>query len=123
MAASDRLYRYTDRPMSWTRAIVLGTIIWVVVILVLGQLPSIIIYKADTYVAELINLSKRIPGVSNQGLNTTQIKIVRDIVANTVQMGALVVMLLGAYIWQERKRKRTGGRGIQDVVKGYMPGK
>ncbi len=38
-------------------------------------------------------------------------------------VGALVVMLVVAYFWQERKRKRTGGKGVQDVVKGYMPGK
>jgi hypothetical protein len=123
MAASDRLYRYTDRPMTWTRAIVLGTIIWAVAILVLGQLPSWIIYSADTYVAQLIDFSKKIPGVSAEGLNTQQIKIIRDLVANAVQMGALVVMLVAMYLWQERKRKRTGGRGLQDVVKGYMPGK
>jgi hypothetical protein len=123
MAALDRVYGYTDRPMTWTRAIILGTIIWVFAIVVLGQIPSVIIYKADQYVAELINLSQSVPGVSDQGLNTTQIKIVRDIVANSVQMGALVVMLAFAYLWQERKRKRTGGRGLQDTVKGYMPGK
>ena len=123
MAASDRLYRYTDKPMTWTRAIVLGTILWAIAILVLGQLPSWIIYSADTYVAELIDFSKKIPGVSAEGLNTQQIKIIRDLVANAVQMGALVVMLVAMYIWQERKRKRTGGRGLQDVVKGYMPGK
>jgi hypothetical protein len=109
--------------MTWTRAIIVGTIFFAVAIILLGQLPSVIIYAADQYVAEIIEFSKRIPGVSDEGLNTTQIKIVRDIVANSVQMGALVVMLVGMYIWQERKRKRTGGRGLQDVVKGYMPGK
>ncbi|HYZ46080.1 MAG TPA: hypothetical protein VE712_00295 [Actinomycetota bacterium] len=123
MAALDRVFRHTDQPMTWTRAIIVGTIFIAVAIILLGQLPSVIIYAADQYVAEIIEFSKRIPGVSDEGLNTTQIKIVRDIVANSVQMGALVVMLVGMYIWQERKRKRTGGRGLQDVVKGYMPGK
>ncbi len=123
MAALDRVYRYTDKPMSWTRAIIVGTIIFAVAIILLGQVPSVIIYAADQYVAEIIEFSKRIPGVSDEGLNTTQIKIIRDIVANGVQMGALAVMLVAMYIWQERKRKRTGGRGLQDVVKGYMPGK
>jgi hypothetical protein len=123
MAMMDRVYKYTDRPLTWTRAIVYGTIIWVAAILVLGQVPSWIIYKADQDVAQLIEFSKRLPGVSDAGLSTTAIKIVRDIVANTVQMGALVVMLAAAYFWQQRKRKRTGARGLQDVVKGYMPGK
>ena len=123
MAMRERIYRVTDAPMTWTRAIVLGIVLFTVATLTLGQIPSLIIYKFDQYVAEIIEFSKKIPGVGNEGLNTTQIKIVRDIVANAVQMGALTVMLVGMYIWQERKRKRTGGRGLQDVVKGYMPGK
>jgi hypothetical protein len=123
MAATDRLYQRTDKPMTWTRAIILGTVIWVVAIVVLGQLPSVIIYWADQYVAEIIEFSTRIPGVGDEGLNTIQIRIVRDLVANGVQMGALIVMLGGMYFWQQAKRKRTGGKGLQDVVKGYMPGK
>ena len=123
MALPERIYKFTDRPMSWTRAILVGFAIWVFSILILGQLPSVIIYKADQYVAELINLSKHMPFVNKDGLNPKQIAMARDIVANGVQMGALTMMLIVAYFWQERKRKRTGGKGVQDVVKGYMPGK
>jgi hypothetical protein len=123
MALPERLYKFTDRPMSWTRAILLGFGIWVVAILILGQLPSWIIYKADQEIATLIEWSKHIPFVNKDGLNPKQIAMARDIVANGVQMTALAVMLVAAYIWQERKRKRTGGKGVQDVVKGYMPGK
>jgi hypothetical protein len=109
--------------MTWTKAIVGGLLIYVLAILVLGQIPSVLIYKADQYVAEIIDFSKKIPGVNEDGLNPTQIRHLRDIVANGVQMGALTVMLVAAYIWQEQKRKRTGGKGLQDPVKGYMPGK
>ncbi len=123
MARLDRLYKYTDREMTWTRAIVLGTVIWIVAIALLAQVPSLIIYKADQYVGEIIEFSGKLPIVNDAGLNTTQIRIIRDIIANGVQMGLLVAMLVGAYIWQEKKRKRTGGKGIQDVAKGYMPGK
>ncbi len=123
MAPLDKLYKYTDREMTWTRAIVLGTIIWIVGVIFLAKIPSLIIYKADQYVAELIDFTTKIPGVNEEGLNSTQIRLVRDLVANGVQMTLLVVMLVGAYIWQEKKRKRTGGKGVQDVVKGYMPGK
>ncbi|MFN2389575.1 MAG: hypothetical protein ABR575_08250 [Actinomycetota bacterium] len=135
MAVRERVYRYTDAPMTWTRAIVLGTIIWIVLIALLGQGPSIIIYKFDQYIATLITWSENIPGLGKVcatlggapnpggGCNTAQIKIFRDLVANGFQMTLLVVMLIGAYIWQERKRKRTGSKGLQDVVKGYMPGK
>ncbi len=123
MARLDRLYQITDRQMTWTKAIVLGTVIWLVGIVLLAQIPSLIIYKADQFVGEIIDFTTKIPGVNDAGLNTTQIRIIRDLVANGVQMGILVAMLVGAYIWQEKKRKRTGGKGLQDVAKGYMPGK
>jgi hypothetical protein len=136
MRVPARVYRFTDRPMTWTRAILLGSLIWIAAILLLGQAPSVIIYKFDQYVAEIINVSKRIPGVGNlchalgsglegpsDGCNATQIAIFRDIVANTIQNVFLIGALVGTYIWQERKRKRVGGRGVQDVVKGYMSGK
>lgn len=121
--------------MTWTRAIVLGSLIWIAAILLLGQVPSVMIYKFDQYVAEIIKLSTRIPGVGSMchalgsglpakdGCNPAQIAIFRDIVANTVQITFLIAALAGAYFWQERKRKRVGGRGVQDVVKGYMSGK
>ena len=123
MAMRDRVYRFTDKPMSWTRAIILGLIIWVVAIILLGQIPSVIIYKFDQYIAEIIDFTKKIPGVNPDGLNTIQIKMIRDVVANAVQMGILTGMLAAAYFWQKAKQKRTGAKGLSDPVKGYMPGK
>jgi hypothetical protein len=123
MAITERIYRRTDQPMSWTKAIIMGSIVWILAILLLGQLPSLIIYYADQYVAEIIDFTTKIPGVSEEGLNTKQIAILRDVVANAVQMGILTVALIAAYIWQERKRKRLGTKGHTDTVKGYMSGK
>ena len=123
MAMRDRVYRFTDKPMTWTRAILLGTLIWILAIILLGQIPSIIIYKFDQYIAEIINFTKKIPGVNEAGLNTIQIKMIRDVVATAVQMNFLIAMLVVAYKWQENKRKRTGAKGLQDPVRGYMPGK
>jgi hypothetical protein len=123
MAMRDRVFRYTDRPMTWSRAIVLGLVIWAIAIVFLGQVPSWIIYKADQEIAAIIEVSKRVPGVNKAGLNTTQIAIVRDLVANAVQMGFLTAMLVFAYYWQKTKQKRTGAKGLQDPVKGYMSGK
>jgi hypothetical protein len=123
MAMRERVYKYTDRPMSWTRAILLGTLIWVFTILATGQLPSYIIYFFDQQVAEIIEFTTNIPGVSDEGLNPKQIAIVRDLIANGVQMGILVAMLAAAYFWQKSKQKRLGQRGLQDPVKGYLSGK
>lgn len=109
--------------MTWTRAIIGGLIIYALAIILLGQLPSVLIYKADEYVATLIEWSGKLPVIPEEGLNPKQIQIVRDIVANGVQMGLLTAMLVVAYFWQESKRKRTGGKGLQDTVKGYMSGK
>lgn len=123
MAITERIYKRTDQPMSWTKAIIMGSIVWILAILLLGQLPSLIIYYADQYVAEIIEFTTKIPGVSDEGLNTKQIAILRDVVANAVQMGILTVALIAAYIWQEKKRKRLGTKGHTDTVKGYMSGK
>ena len=119
----ERVYKYTDKPMTWTRAIVLGSIIWILAIIVLGQVPSYIIYYFDQQVSGIIDFTTKIPGVGTEGLNPKQVAIVRDIIANTVQMGALVVMLGAAYFWQKGKQKRTGAKGLQDPVKGYLSGK
>ena len=119
----SRVYKYTDAPMTWVRAILLGFFIFALAIILLGQVPSVIIYKADEYVAQIIDFTTKIPGVNEAGLNTKQVQIIRDIVANGVQMGLLGAMLVFAYFWQEKKRKRTGGKGLQDPVKGYMSGK
>ena len=61
MSLRERVYARTDRPMTWTKAIVLGTLIWVVSILLLGQLPSVIIYKADQNIASIIEFTRNIP--------------------------------------------------------------
>lgn len=123
MALAQRIYKHTDKPMSWTKAILLGFFIYAASIVLLGQLPSVIIYKFDQYVAEIIEFTRGLPGVADAGLNTTQVRLVRDLVANAVQSGILVVMIVFAYVWQEKKRKRTGGKGLADPVKGYMSGK
>lgn len=124
MALRERVFRVTDAPMTWVRAILLGTGLYVLAILLLGQAPSWIIYKFDQEVATLIEWSKKIPLVDqDMGLNTTQIKIVRDLVANAVQTGLLIMMLVFAYYWQKMKQKRTGARDLEDPIKGYLPGK
>jgi hypothetical protein len=123
MAMRERIYKVTDAPMTWTRAIVLGTFLFVLATFTLGQAPSLIIYKFDQYVAEIIEFSTKIPGVNPDGLNAKQVSIVRDVVANAVQNMFLVAFLAGAYFWQKSKQKRTGAKGLADPVKGYMPGK
>ena len=119
----ERIYKVTDAPMTWTRAIVLGLGLFVLATLLLGQAPSWIIYWFDAQVAQIIEFSAKIPGVNPEGLNAKQVAIVRDIVANTVQNAFLIAFLAGAYFWQKSKQKRTGAKGLTDPVKGYMPGK
>jgi hypothetical protein len=123
MSIFQRVYKVTDREMTWTVAVLLGFGIWIFAILFLGQVPSVIIYKFDEYIAQIIEFTKKIPFVNDEGLNTIQVKIIRDLFANGVQMTTLVAMFVFAYIWQEKKRKRTGGKGVSDPVKGYMSGK
>jgi hypothetical protein len=123
MSLRERFYKIVDAPMTWTRAILLGTAVWIYSIIMMGQIPSLIIYKTDQYVAEIIDFSKKIPLVNDDGLNPRQINIIRDIVANGFQINALIALLVFMYFWQKRKQKRTGAKSIEDPVKGYMAGK
>ncbi|MBA2725182.1 MAG: hypothetical protein H0U53_04260 [Actinobacteria bacterium] len=123
MKLPERFYRIVDAPMTWTRAILLGVGIWMFSIIAMGQIPSLIIYKMDQYVSEIIEFTKKIPGVNPEGLNPKQIAIIRDMINNGVQIGFLVALLAFMYFWQEKKRKRTGAKGPEDPVRGYMPGK
>jgi hypothetical protein len=123
MSLRERFYKIVDAPMTWTRAILLGTAVWIYSIIMMGQIPSLIIYKTDQYVAEIIDFSKKIPLVNDNGLNPKQINIIRDIVANGFQINALIALLAFMYFWQKRKQKRTGAKSIEDPVKGYMSGK
>ena len=123
MRLPERFYKVVDAPMTWTRAIILGTAVWVYSIIFMGQIPSLIIYKTDQYVAEIIEFTQKLPLVNKDGLNPTQINMIRDIVANGFQMTALIALLVFMYYWQKFKQKRTGAKGLEDPVKGYMPGK
>lgn len=123
MTLRERFFKFTDAPFTWTRAILIGSAIWIYSIIFMGQIPSLIIYKFDQYVAEIIDFTKKIPGVNDDGLNTQQIKMIRDIVNNGFQLTALAILLIFMYFWQETKRKRTGAKGLEDPVKGYMSGK
>ena len=117
------VYRYTDRPMTWAKAIMLGFVLYALAIILLGQIPSYIIYWFDGNVESIINFTKKIPKVNKEGLNPTQVRLVRDVIANAAQMGFFTVMLVGMYLWQKARIKRTGTKDLQDVAKGYMPGK
>lgn len=119
----ERVFKYTDRPMTWTRAVLLGLLIWVVLIIVTGQVPSYFIYWVDANVTKVIDWTTKIPGVKGEGFNPRQVQIARDVIANSLQMGGFTVMLVVAYFWQKAKQKRVGQKDLQDTVKGYMSGK
>jgi Na+/H+ antiporter NhaC len=123
MKLRDRFFKLTDAPMTWTRAILLGSAIWVFTIITMGQIPSLIIYKFDQYIAEIIEFTGKLPLVNDEGLNSKQIQIIRDMVNNGVQLTFLAMLLIFMYFWQEKKRKRTGAKGLEDPVKGYLSGK
>lgn len=57
MSIRKRVFKYTDFPI-WIRAIVVGALLWVLMVLALGQLPSVMVYKFDQYIDQIIT-----PGV------------------------------------------------------------
>ena len=91
MNLRERFFKFTDAPFTWTRAVLVGSAIWIFAIITMGQIPSLIIYKFDQYIAEIIEFTQKIPGVNEAGLNTQQIKIIRDIVNNGFQISKRVL--------------------------------
>ena len=91
----------SDRRLTWTQAVLLGTYLTVIVTLLIAEIPSRFLYWFD---AEHTNIADRFP-ITEAIMRGDQYIIVRDIVVNTVQGLFFVVILALAYVWGERQRR------------------
>ncbi len=89
----------SERRLTWTGAIILGTVIGAIGILLIGELPSRMLYWFD---ANADQLAER-PGLGF--LAGDQYIRIRDILVNSIQGTLFVVMIALTYFWGERHRK------------------
>lgn len=98
----------SDRSATWTSAILLGTLLTTIGLLTIGDIPSRILYWFD---ANHEALAGKIPIAPLADMMAGKnYFLIRDIVANTVQITFFVILVAAVYFWGER-HKREGRFG------------
>ncbi len=92
----------SDRTLTWTTAVLLGTLVSTVGLLLVADVPSRILYWFD---AEHETLGARLPGVLGEIMAGDNYVVIRDVVANTVQGIFAVIIIAAVYFWGERHRR------------------
>jgi hypothetical protein len=88
------------RRITWTAAVVLGTVLFAIGILLIADIPSRILYLFSSQHA---NWARHVPWLPIlKGDNYT---VIADVVANTVQGIFFVAIVALTYVWGERQRR------------------
>ncbi|MGH2704174.1 MAG: hypothetical protein ACRDJ4_03515 [Actinomycetota bacterium] len=113
------------KELTWVKAVVVALAITAVLIVTLGAIPSIFTYwwaGKNQEILDLVNNGlKKVTGRTLIKDVYMSVRI-RDMVSMGYQTTVFAAFIVGAYIWGERRRRRLGQRGGDDV-KGYLPGK
>jgi hypothetical protein len=98
--------RRKDQKLTWATAILLGAWLFAITIVLVGDVPSRILYWFDSTHADLA-ARYHFLGFMEKPLEGTipGYQVVADIVANTVQGTFFLIIAAGAYFWGERHRK------------------
>src|SRR5918996_2061379 len=94
-----------DRKLTWTTAVLLGSWLTAVTVVLIGDVPSRILYWFDEVHAPLAERFSFLRWWENDLGGNPGYQVVADIVANTVQGMFFVIICALAYIWGERHRK------------------
>jgi hypothetical protein len=112
--------------LTWAKAVVLGLGITIFLLITLAWIPSWYTYwwgahdaSAQKYIQDVVHW---IPGFKHHVDQPYTSVRVRDAISMGYQTNVLVVVIAAAYVWGDKRRRRLGQRGSDDV-KGYLPGK
>lgn len=106
--------------MTWSRAIIVATLITGALFVTLGFIPSIARYAWDNNTDAMIAFVADKTGYEFKD-SYTMVRI-HDAISMGVQTFFFAVPVALTYILGEKRRRRLGLRG-SDGVKGYLPGK
>jgi hypothetical protein len=95
----------STRKLTWTTAILLGSWLVAITVVLLGDVPSRILYWFDAQHAPLAERFTFLQFWESDIGGNPGYQLVADIVANTVQGVFFVVICAGAYFWGEKHRK------------------
>ena len=94
-----------DKKLTWTTAVLLGAWLTAIAVVLMGDIPSRILYWFDEVHAPLAERFSFLRWWENDLGGNPGYQVVADIVANSVQGMLFVALCAGAYFWGERHRK------------------
>jgi hypothetical protein len=99
------LRRNKDTKLTWTTAILLGSWLTAITVVLIADVPSRILYWFDEVHAPLAEQFPILEFWEGDLGGNPGYQVVADIVANTVQGMFFVAIAAGAYFWGEKHRK------------------
>lgn len=97
--------RDSDQKLTWTSAVLLGSWLVAITVVLIGDVPSRLLYWFDEVHAPLAEKFSWLRWWENDLGGNPGYQVVADIVANTIQGMFFVAIVAGAYFWGERHRK------------------
>jgi hypothetical protein len=120
------LKRTTHTELTWTKAILVSLGITIFLLITLAWMPSYFTYwwssRDATAIKTIQSVVHHIPGWKNHTIQPYTSTRVRDAISMGFQTNVFAGVIVGAYVYGEKRRRRLGQRGADDV-KGYLPGK
>ncbi len=95
----------SERKLTWTTATLLGGWLTAITVILLGDIPSRLLYWFDQNHATLAERFAWLRWWENVVGGNPGYQLVADVVANTVQGVFFVIIAALAYFWGERHRK------------------
>lgn len=118
--------RPAQTELTWVKAVVVGLGITIFLLITLAWIPSYFTYWWSSRDASMIktiqSVFHHIPGFTHHTIQPYTSTRVRDAISLGFQTTVFAGVIVGAYIYGEKRRRRLGQRGADDV-KGYLPGK
>jgi hypothetical protein len=95
----------SKRKLTWTSAVLVGSWLIAVTIILIGEVPSRILYWFDATHSDLAERFRFLQFWEKDLGGNPGYQVVADIVANTAQGMFFIIIAAGAYFWGERHRK------------------
>ncbi|MEX0874775.1 MAG: hypothetical protein WD646_09305 [Actinomycetota bacterium] len=94
-----------DQKLTWTTAILLGSWLTAITVVLIGDVPSRILYWFDETHAQFSERYSFLRWQEEDLGGNPGYQVIADIVANTIQGMFFVAICAGAYFWGQKHRK------------------
>jgi hypothetical protein len=124
--ATRMLRRPAKTELTWTKAVAVGLGVTIFLLITLAWIPSYFTYwwssRDASAVKTIQSIVSHIPGLKHHMIQPYTSTRVRDAISLGFQSTVFAGIIVAAFVYGEKRRRRLGQRGADDV-KGYLPGK